>query len=71
MLVCAALTGCGDSDPMRAPNVIETAPADGATLVPNTTPIRAVFDHAMNPAGLTAERASRSLAQIQRQSRQM
>ena len=55
MLVCAALTGCGDSDPMRAPSVIETSPADGATLVPNTTPIRAVFDHAMNPAGLTAE----------------
>lgn len=55
LLVCAGLTGCGDSERMRAPDVIETSPANGATLVPNTTPIRAVFDRAMNPAGLTAE----------------
>lgn len=51
----AALIGCGNSDPLRAPAVIETSPANGATQVPNTTAVTAVFDHAMDPAGLTTE----------------
>src|SRR4030095_13794496 len=55
LLACAALVGGNDRESIRAPEVIETSPANGATLVPNTTPVRAVFDHAMDPAGLTTE----------------
>lgn len=53
--ICVVLIGCGDSERMRAPTVSETSPANGATLVPNTTVVTAVFDQAMNPAALTTE----------------
>lgn len=51
----AALVGCSDSERMRAPAVVQTSPADGATQVPNTTVVTAVFDQAMNPAALSTE----------------
>jgi Bacterial Ig-like domain/Cytochrome c len=55
LLACAVLTGCGERGSIPPPTVVETSPTSGATLVPNTAPVSAVFDHAMDPAGLTAE----------------
>ena len=55
LLACAALIGCGERGSIPPPTIVETSPTSGATLVPNTAAVSAVFDHAMDPAGLTAE----------------
>lgn len=52
----AALTACDghDFEAVVPPAVIQTVPSAGAALIPNTTPINAVFNRAMSAAAITA-----------------
>lgn len=56
LLACALLAACGGGgDLTRPPSVVERSPASGATLVPNTMTVSAVFDQPMDGASLTSE----------------
>lgn len=55
LLASGAITACDDSSQrVAAPEVAEMQPAGGASSVPDTTTVRAVFDRPMNAATLTS-----------------
>jgi len=59
ILAAVGLAACDHSDDRVAapppPAVAQTLPSNGASLVPNTASVSAVFDHEMNAATLTAQ----------------
>lgn len=56
LLASCAITACDDSSQrVTAAEVAQMQPASGATLVPDTTTVRAVFNRPMNASTLTPE----------------